>query len=632
MNTDSVEWLLKKINGIKVAVYGDFCLDAYWTMDSRKSEVSVETGLQAEAVAKHGYSLGGASNVVANVAALKPAEIKIFGVRGDDIYGREMTSQLHDLGVNTDGLVVQETFFTYVFCKRIMDGKELARFDFGTYNQRTPATDQLILDKLADTIPSVDVVILNQQVPGSITNESFLDGLNELINRFPEKMFILDSRHMSEKFKNVILKTNEVEAAQLNGVEAGIDDMIPVSDVIRFAKNLYQKNNKPVIVSRGDRGMIGCDANGTYEVAGLQFLKKLDTVGAGDTVMSALSCSLAGGATLKEAIYFANFAAGVTIQKLFQTGTASAAEILRIAADPDYIYQPELAKDIRQAVYFEESEIELCYPLETIDRGRFKHAVFDHDGTVSALREGWEKVMEPVMIKAILGDHYETADENLYLRVVDRVRDFIDKSTGIQTVIQMEGLVEMVQEFGLVPADKILDKFGYKEIYNEALMQMVNRRLCKLESGELEVNDYAIKGAVTFLRKLHDRGIRLYLASGTDREDVVREAEAMGYAEFFSGGIHGAIGDVQKYSKKIVLNNIIKENNLHGSELVTIGDGPVELRECRKVGGTAIGIASDEIRRHGLNVEKRTRLIRAGAHAVIPDFSQTDKLFELLFG
>ena len=130
MNTDSLENLLKKINEIKVAVYGDFCLDAYWTMDPRRSEVSVETGLQAEAVAKHSYSLGGASNVVANLAALRPAEIKIFGARGEDIYGREMTSQLLSLGVNTDGLVSQEKFFTYVFCKRILEGNELARFDF----------------------------------------------------------------------------------------------------------------------------------------------------------------------------------------------------------------------------------------------------------------------------------------------------------------------------------------------------------------------------------------------------------------------------------------------------------------------------------------------------------------------
>jgi hypothetical protein len=97
-------------------------------------------------------------------------------------------------------------------------------------------------------------------------------------------------------------------------------------------------------------------------------------------------------------------------------------------------------------------------------------------------------------------------------------------------------------------------------------------------------------------------------------------------------GIYLYIGDISKYSKKIVLNNIISENNLHGSELVTMGDGPVELRECRKVSGIAIGVASDEIRRHGLNSEKRTRLIKAGAHAIVPDFSQIEKLIKLLFG
>jgi rfaE bifunctional protein kinase chain/domain len=632
MNTEFIERLLKKINTIKISVYGDFCLDAYWMMDPRKSEISVETGLQAESVARHSYSLGGASNVVANLAALKPAAIKIFGVKGDDIYGREMTSQLNALDVDTSGLVVQPDFYTYVFCKRILEGEELARFDFGTYNYRTSATDKMILEKLESFIPDADIIILNQQIPGSIVHESFIDEMNNLIARFPEKLFILDSRHFSSKFKNVILKTNEVEAAHLNGVDADFHDIIAIGDVISYAKNLFLKNNKPVIISRGDRGMIACDEAGVYEVSGMQFLKKLDTVGAGDTALSALACALAAGATMTEAIYFANFAAGVTVQKLFQTGTANGEEILQIAADPDYIYHPELAKDIRHAVYFDGSEIELCYPLETIHRGNVKHAVFDHDGTISALREGWEKVMEPVMIRAILGEHYETADETLYLKVVARVRDYIDKSTGIQTVIQMEGLVEMVQEFGLVPADKILDKFGYKEIYNDALMEMVNRRICKLEKGELEVNDYAIKGAINFLEILHKKGVKLYLASGTDREDVIREAEAMGYAGLFSGGIYGAVGDIKKYSKKIVLNNIIKENDLHGSELVTIGDGPVELRECRKVGGISIGIASDEIRRHGLNLEKRTRLIRAGAHAVIPDFSQSDKLLELLFG
>jgi phosphoglycolate phosphatase-like HAD superfamily hydrolase len=196
----------------------------------------------------------------------------------------------------------------------------------------------------------------------------------------------------------------------------------------------------------------------------------------------------------------------------------------------------------------------------------------------------------------------------------------------------METLVEMVREIGIVPAEDILDKFGYKRIYNEALMELVGGRIEKFKRGELDISDYTVKGAVEFVGGLRERGIELYLASGTDHDDVVAEATALGYADLFGGGIYGAIGDVAKYSKKMVIERIMSENKLSGPQLAVFGDGPVEIRECRKREGVAVGVASDEIRRHGLNVEKRTRLIKAGAQIIVPDFSQPARLLELLFG
>ena len=65
-------------------------------------------------------------------------------------------------------------------------------------------------------------------------------------------------------------------------------------------------------------------------------------------------------------------------------------------------------------------------------------------------------------------------------------------------------------------------------------------------------------------------------------------------------------------------------------QLVAFGDGPVEMRETVKCGSYAVGIASDEIRRFGMNDDKRTRLICAGAKAIIPDFSQGDLLWKFL--
>lgn len=630
MKIDRVKEILRKIRDVRIAIYGDFCIDAYWLLDPRGSEVSVETGLQAQAVAKHYYSLGGASNIVANLAALEPAEITVIGAAGDDIFARELRRQLNDLGVDTKYLIIQkEDFNTVTFGKRYLEGNEQPRIDFGFFNKRTIETDRALLDGIRGTLQTADALIFNQQVPGSITNESFIDEVNTLLDEFNDKIVLLDSRHYSHRFTNIYRKTNDLEAARLNNVDVTLDDVLKLSDEKKYARNLSQKSHKPVFVTRGQRGILTVDCDGISEVPGIQLMKKLDTVGAGDTVTSALALCLGAGLKPAEAAEFANLAAAVTVQKLFQTGTASGPEILEVATDPDYIYQPELACDQRQAHYIEGTEIELC--SEAIPLGRIKHAVFDNDGTVSTLRQGWEQVMVPVMVKAVLGDKYKTADETLYHKVLNRVKDYIDKSTGIQTILQMKALVEMVKEFGIVEPSKILDKLGYKKIYNDALMEIVNRRIEKLREGELDVSDYTIKGSIEFIKQLRDRGVKLYLASGTDRQDVVNESKALGYVELFDGGIYGAVGDITKYSKKMVIEKIMTENDLSGPELAVFGDGPVELRECRKRDGIAVGVATDEIRRHGLNIEKRTRLIKAGAHIIIPDFSQHKKLTELIF-
>jgi len=246
------------------------------------------------------------------------------------------------------------------------------------------------------------------------------------------------------------------------------------------------------------------------------------------------------------------------------------------------------------------------------------------------LRQGWEEVMEPMMVRAILGDLYDSADEGLYHRVVGRVRAFIDQTTGVQTLAQMQGLVRIVREMGFVPDEDILDMHGYKAIYNRGLMAMVRQRVARLEKGELNSADFAMKNAIAFLSALHRAGVTLFLASGTDEADVIHEAEAMGHAALFEGRIFGAVGDVSKEAKRLVLERILAEvGDIHG-RVVTFGDGPVEVRETHVRGGLAVGVASDEVRRFDLNQSKRSRLIRAGASVIIPDFSQMSQLLDLL--
>jgi rfaE bifunctional protein kinase chain/domain len=632
MDQSRIKHILEKISLAKIAVYGDFCLDSYWVMDERGSEVSIETGLQAQAVAKHYYTPGGAANVVANLSALKPAAIKVIGTVGDDMLGRELTAQLNGLGADTSALFIQkENFNTYSYLKRLVDGKEEPRIDFGVYNERSTDTDQLILEALESALQQYDALIFNQQVTGSINNESFIEKANLLFAKYTDKIVMLDSRHFNDRFKNTFLKANDREIASLTGLQVNPDENVPVTEVKKYGQEVFDKSKKPVFVTCGERGIIAFDSQGYHEVHGLQLKNKLDTVGAGDTAISAITLCLAAGISPAEAAVFGNFAAGVTVQKLYTTGTANAAEILNISHEPDYIYNADLAENERNAVYVPDTEFEICAPEVLEKLGHIRYAVFDHDGTISSLRQGWEEIMEPVMMKSILGDQYETIDSATFHKVLAHCKEFIQKTTGIQTIYQMEGLVNLVREFGYVPEDKILDKFQYKELYNDGLMEMVNVRMAKLAAGELGQEDYTLKGAVAFLHELKERGVTMYLASGTDVDDVRNEAEMLGYADLFDGGIYGALKDYTKFSKKMIIEKIIRDNNLRGNELAVFGDGPDEIREGRRAGGISVGITSNEVQRFGHNPAKRPRLVKAGAQLLIPDFSQYKKLVSLLF-
>ena len=630
MKKEKLQKILNDIVAVKIAVLGDFCLDAYWFIDETMSEISVETNQATRPVAQQRYSLGGAGNVTNNLAAMKIKDIRAFGVIGTDPFGAEMVRIMKETGIQPENLLIQEeNWYTHAYAKPYINDNELNRVDFGNYNHLSNETADRLIDMLIREIPEVDVVIINQQVPSGIHTDYFKKRLVEVIHQFPKKTFIVDSRNFNDYYTGAIRKMNDIEAARLCGHTKKPDDVVLYSEVVSSAKELYKRYKKPLFITRGSKGSLTIDETGISEIPGLMILSKVDTVGAGDSYLAGAASSLAAGYDMEIAAQIGSFVAGVTVQKLFQTGTASPEEILGIGADPDFIFASELAEDKRHAIYLPNTEIEIINKWE--EKPQIKHAIFDHDGTISTLREGWELIMGPMMIKAILGDKFLEADESLYPKVKARSDEFIDKTTGIQTLVQMKGLIELIREFGCVPEDKILDEFGYKQIYNDELLIMVKVREEKFLKGELSLEDFTLKNAVPFLQKLHDAGVKLYLASGTDETDVKSEARVLGYDHLFEGRIYGAVGDITKEAKKIVLDRILDSigESAFGT-IATFGDGPVEMRETKKRDGIAIGIASNELRRYGLNENKRTRLIKAGADIIVPDFSQIPQLLSLL--
>lgn len=321
--------ILERIKNLKVAVYGDFCLDVYLMMSPEGSEVSVETGLRARAVKKYYSSPGGAANIVANIAALHPKSLQAIGVIGEDMHGRELLNHLQVMGVDVRGLTLQKHHFnTYTFTKLYCNDREEPRIDFGFNNKRTIETDAAILKRLEIALEDCDVLVFNQQVPGSITNPKFITRANQLFAAFKDKIVLLDSRHYSSQFENTYLKINEIEVAKRCGRQVAYQDHITMEDIRNYGQKVFLKNKKPLFITCGDRGIVVVDSTGISTIPGVLIHSKIDAVGAGDTTLSALALCLGAGFSNVDAAGFANLAAAVTIQKLFTTGTASGKEIL----------------------------------------------------------------------------------------------------------------------------------------------------------------------------------------------------------------------------------------------------------------------------------------------------------------
>ena len=266
--------------------------------------------------------------------------------------------------------------------------------------------------------------------------------------------------------------------------------------------------------------------------------------------------------------------------------------------------------------------IEIIHP-ERLPAGRTKAAVFDFDGTFSTLRCGWEQVMRPLMLEMISGKPAEEASNELCCEV----DEYIDASTGIQTVYQMQWLRDRVEAEGRGKPDR--DEWWYKAEYNRRLMERIQSRISELESGEVKPERYLVKGAVEFLKALKAKGVEVYLASGTDHRDVVHEATALGVAGMFTE-IKGAPEHMAACSKEAVIRMIMEEKGLPGENLLLVGDGKVEIRLGAEAGAFTLGAATDEEHREGMNAVKRKRLLDAGADALVGDFEDLNGIMNYL--
>jgi phosphoglycolate phosphatase-like HAD superfamily hydrolase len=256
-------------------------------------------------------------------------------------------------------------------------------------------------------------------------------------------------------------------------------------------------------------------------------------------------------------------------------------------------------------------------------RPQISHVLFDFDGTLSLIRQGWPEVMVPMFVEMLPPLPGETDADRQRL-----MHDDIMRLNGKQTIYQMIQLAERIRQRGGQPQDPL----WYKHEYLRRLDVRIRDRIEALKSGKASPDEWLVYGSRMLLEQLVERGLTIYLASGTDEPFVKAEAKLLDVARYFGDRIYGALDNYQNFSKQMVIDRILRENSIPGELLLAFGDGYVEIQNTKGVGGLAVAVASDEANNGSGNMDawKRQRLLGVGADMVIPDFRDAAALLDCI--
>src|SRR5579872_1747090 len=124
-------------------------------------------------------------------------------------------------------------------------------------------------------------------------------------------------------------------------------------------------------------------------------------------------------------------------------------------------------------MFLPETRIEVIHP--DFARGRVRAVLFDFDGTLSLIREGWPDVMIPMMVAHLHATpSAESRDE-----LQRTVEEFVMRLNGKQTIYQMIQLADEIKKRGGTPREPL----EYKHEYHDLLWQRIAGRVAALENG-----------------------------------------------------------------------------------------------------------------------------------------------------
>ncbi|MBI1728003.1 MAG: bifunctional hydroxymethylpyrimidine kinase/phosphomethylpyrimidine kinase [Candidatus Rokubacteria bacterium] len=322
--------LITGFTGKRIVVVGDLIADEY--LYGKPARISREAPVLILRFTDREVRLGGAANAAHNVRALGATALPV-GVLGADAAGDEVLRLFGEAGISSEGISRAVGRLTPVKTRIMAGGYESTR-------QQIVRLDREPEPSLADNVEArliaavqaagsgADAFLVSDYGYGTVTARVF-EAVIETARR-RGAVVAVDSRYDLPRFRGATAATpNEPEVEALAGAELGDESVLEKAGRVV----LERLDSRYLLITRGSRGMALLEREGPVTFMPIHGSDQIaDVTGAGDTVISAFTVALAGGAEAVEAAWLANVAGGVAVMKR-GTATVSPRELCESLGD-----------------------------------------------------------------------------------------------------------------------------------------------------------------------------------------------------------------------------------------------------------------------------------------------------------
>ncbi len=286
---------IDRFSEAKVLVIGDIILDEYVWGDV--SRISPEAPVPVVEVKRDTRMLGGAANVIHNIATLG-ARPTLCGVVGQDLTGKVIINELKNMGLTSDGIVLEQGRPTSIKTRVVARNQQVVRFDRETRTDIRPESIENLLTFIGENLDRLDAIVLADYGKGVIS-ASLMKGLRKLTQSAAGESVKIAVDPKTGNFEYY----HGVDVITPNHHEAGVFcrfEIVDEATLVRAGKQMLKELNcRSVLITQGKDGMTLFENGG--EIIHIPTVAKnvFDVTGAGDTVISTFSLALASGLDLR---------------------------------------------------------------------------------------------------------------------------------------------------------------------------------------------------------------------------------------------------------------------------------------------------------------------------------------------